>query len=98
MRYFNFILTVWGRSHTQVFLDVGLPSLLAPGNLSGINAREQSRFHLFTRSEDLVAIEAAPAFRHLRQLISIDIELMDKWFDGSVRAAPHLLMSHAHRE
>jgi tetratricopeptide (TPR) repeat protein len=98
MSCFNFIVTVWGRSHTQVFVDVGLPSLLAPGNLPGIEALDRSRFHLFTRSDDLAAIEFAPAFRRLRELMTVDIKLMDDWFDGSAQAAPHLLMSRAHRE
>jgi tetratricopeptide (TPR) repeat protein len=95
MRYFDFIVVVWGAGHTGVFLEAGLPSLLASGNLAGINARDRSRFQLFTRSDDLQKIEAAPVFRRLRELMAVDIELIDDWFDG---AAPHAVMSRAHRE
>ena len=33
---FYFSVPVWGNNHTDLFINVGLPSLLAPGNIPGL--------------------------------------------------------------
>jgi hypothetical protein len=96
MHYFNFILITWGRTHTGVFLDVGLPSLLSDCNLPNLRNLAKSRFQVFTTVDDLELMEAAPSFRLLRELINVETQLIDDWFSDD-RPAPHAIMSRAHR-
>jgi hypothetical protein len=96
MHDFNFILIAWGCTHTAVFLDVGLPSLLSECNLPNLRNLANSRFQVFTTVNDLERMKAAPSFRLLRELINVEIHLIDDWFTDD-RPAPHAIMSRAHR-
>ena len=98
MRCFDFSVVVWGDVHTGIFLDVGLPSLLSPGNLPGLASIAEARLLLFTRAADLRRMESSSPFRLLRALITVETVLMDRWFDGEQKPSPHALMSRAHRE
>ena len=98
MSYLHFNVVVWGMTHTKVFIDIGLPSLLAPGNLPGAVTLCRSRFRLYTRLDDLKLMCAAPAFQRLLAMLPVDIILIDNWFDSAADNAPHALMSRAHRE
>jgi hypothetical protein len=91
---FHFVTAVWGPSHRRTFIEIGLPSLLAAGNIPGISALGRSRFHLFTKPSDLRILEASPVFGLLRRTIEVEIDLIDEQFD----IAPHLMMSQCHRE
>src|ERR1043166_2976705 len=91
---FPFITAVWGRQHTHAFVDVGLPSLLAAGNLPGIACRPRSRYQVFTKQSDLAFIESSAPFRRLRELIGVEIAIIEEQFE----IAPHLMMSRCHRD
>jgi tetratricopeptide (TPR) repeat protein len=98
MRCFDLSVVVWGDVHTGIFLDVGLPSLLSPGNLPGLASLAEARLLLFTRTADLRRMETSAPFRLLRSLTTVETILMDRWFDGEQKPSPHALMSRAHRE
>jgi tetratricopeptide (TPR) repeat protein len=89
----HFITAVWGAGHTAVFLDIGLPSLLAPGNFPGMADLANARFHLFTKKSDFARIEASPAYRKLRDIMMIELDFIEEEFE----VATHTMMSECHR-
>jgi hypothetical protein len=82
---------VWGAGHLGLFLRIGLPSLLAPGNLPGLSCRATSRYFIYTRPEDEPALLESPAFRALANVMPVEVLL----FEGR-SAGPHRLMSDCH--
>jgi hypothetical protein len=47
---FLLVTPVWGKLYTEIFLSVGLPSLLAQHNLPAI--KSPLAYHIYTTSED----------------------------------------------
>src|SRR3974377_1739538 len=50
------LLPVWGKRFISQFLQVSLPTLLAPGNLPSIAKSLPCRFIFLTSSEDIVEL------------------------------------------
>jgi Fasciclin domain len=69
---FHFSTVVWGPSHTSVFVDLNLPSLLAPNNLPAFVARHKVLYRIFTSSADVERISASPAFRRAQQFATFE--------------------------
>jgi hypothetical protein len=88
---FYFVTPVWGPGHLGLFLDVGLPTLLAPGNLPGLAEPWACRFLIYTRTEDEVRLRDAAAFQHLAALMSVEIRLIPDPI-----TVPHRTMSDCH--
>jgi hypothetical protein len=70
-RPFYFILVVWGERFRNYFLDLGLPTLLSPGNLPALRTRQRSKFLICTPPEDWTALQAAPIFHLLGQYVDV---------------------------
>lgn len=64
---------VWGPWHTQAYLEVNLPSLLASGNLPALAARHQAEYFIYTTEEDIPRIEASAAFIRARAILPIKL-------------------------
>jgi hypothetical protein len=62
---------VWGERFRNYFLDLGLPTLLAPGNLPALRTRPRSKFLICAPPEDWIALQAAPVFRLLEQYVEV---------------------------
>jgi Flp pilus assembly protein TadD/predicted O-methyltransferase YrrM len=75
---FHFIVMVWGEAHTDLFLKISLPSLLAAGNLPSIRhiGPTGSRFHIYTTAEDAKRIKASPLSAQLDKILPVDIHLL----------------------
>jgi hypothetical protein len=71
------VVPVWGESHTLKFLNYGLPSLLADGNLPALTGREP-RFRIGTTRDDYKLLAVHPAFQRLGQLMPVDIDFIDE--------------------
>jgi hypothetical protein len=84
---------VWGAGHLGLFLRIGLPSLLAPGNLPGLPHRTSSRYFIYTRPEDMGVLRASPAFRTLSELMPVAVLPI-----AGHGADPHRLMSDCHMD
>src|SRR5207248_6642580 len=69
-RPFYFITVLWGERFRNYFLDLCLPTLLAPGNLPSLQTKQRSKFLICTRPEDWSALQTAPVF----QLLSEHVE------------------------
>ena len=69
---------VWGEAHTDLFLKISLPSLLAAGNLPSIKhiGPTGSRFHIYTTAEDAKKISASPLSAQLDKILPVDIHLL----------------------
>jgi hypothetical protein len=57
----------WGRRYRDYFVELALPSLLAPGNLGSLRRADGHRFFIATTREDWAAIDGLPAMEHLRR-------------------------------
>jgi hypothetical protein len=68
----DFIVPVWGASYTRLFVDVCLPTLLAPGNIPALPYPDRHVFAIYTTPDDRRTIEAAPAFRRLAGAIRVE--------------------------
>jgi len=61
-----FMVPFWGRRYREYFVDLCLPSLLAPNNLPLLRAEDGHRFLMATTREDWEAIEGLPIMERLR--------------------------------
>jgi hypothetical protein len=90
---FYFSVPVWGANHTDLFINAGLPSLLAPGNIPGLREVGECRFFVHTRPEDEARLVGAPSFQRLLKEMPVEIRLIR---DPIVN--PYITMSGCHRE
>ena len=90
---FYFSVPVWGNNHTDLFINVGLPSLLAPGNIPGLREVRECRFFIHTRPEDEARLLSASAFQRLSEYMPVEIRFIR---DPIVN--PYITMSDCHRE
>jgi hypothetical protein len=88
---FIFSTPVWGAGHVGLFLNVGLPSLLAPGNLPGLTSNFDNRYLIYTLSEYENDIRAASSFQRLTSILAVEIILIEKEIE-----VPHRTMSDCH--
>jgi hypothetical protein len=71
-------LVVWGEAHTRQFLELCLPSLLAPGNLPALAARQRVALAVFATQATIAALDVAEPFAALRRHAEvIFVELPD---------------------
>src|SRR5262245_39672944 len=77
------VLPVWGYRFVRQFLEVGLPTLLAPGNVPALAAALPTRFMILTRLEDEDFIRHHPSFRNLCEVCETEIRLIDHLITGS---------------
>jgi tetratricopeptide (TPR) repeat protein len=88
-----FATPVWGVNHLGLFLSIGLPSLLAPGNLSGLREPAKCRFLIYTRAGDEEQLKASAAFGRLTELMTVEIHRIE----GPISNA-HRTMSDCHAD
>ena len=68
----HFVVVLWGKAFTDLFVDYCLPSLLAPGNLPSLSDPDNAVFHILTTAEDRKTIETAPVFQAISDLITVN--------------------------
>ena len=88
---FVFSTPVWGSNHISVFLSIGLPSLLAAGNLPDLATAIACRYRIYTRPQDRAQLQAAPAFCRLTELLPVEIKEITEAIE-----VPHRTMSDCH--
>ena len=64
---------VWGPWHTDRFVNINLPSLLAEGNLPDFAQKIEITFIIATRRSDRIIIENAPAYHALQRIARVRI-------------------------
>src|SRR5687767_13362534 len=91
----HIVTPVWGAAYTRCFLEIGLASLLSPGNLGGLDRSHGHLLHVFTTAEDRDLIESSGVWRRARGLIDCRVEILAS---NHIRLdEPHLTMSNCHR-
>jgi hypothetical protein len=73
----DFALAVWGDDYVARYLDVVLPSHLAPGNLPAVAATDQPRYVVLTTPAFGGRIAASPAFARLAATVDARVECRD---------------------
>ena len=71
------VLPVWGYRFVRQFLEVGLPTLLAPGNVPALAATLPTRFIILSSLDDEDFIRHHPTFRRLCDVCQTEIRLID---------------------
>ena len=77
------MLPVWGYRFVRQFLEVGLPTLLAPGNVPALAATLPTRFIILSSLDDEDFIRHHPTFRRLCSVCQTEIRLIDHLITGS---------------
>ena len=71
------LLPVWGHRYVRQFLEIGLPTLLAPGNVPALAQSLPSEFCILTSAADESYIRKHPAFVRLAQVCRASIRPID---------------------
>jgi hypothetical protein len=77
------LLPVWGYRYVRQFLELGLPTLLAPGNVPALAQSLPCEFVILTSTEDEAYIREHPAFARLAAICRAEIRLIDHLVTGS---------------
>jgi hypothetical protein len=92
------LLPIWGFRYITQFLEFGLPTLLAPGNIPAVAALLPCEFHLMTSAADAPMFAEHPAWQMLQTICSVKIELIDDLItDGNHSTTITLAFSRAVR-
>lgn len=90
------VIPVWGEVYTRGFTDVGLPALLAPGNLPSLPREEGHLCHIVTTAVDRTTIESSAAFRLLAD--SAEVRFDDIGSNPEVSEDRHKWQSYCNRQ
>lgn len=93
MRPFHFINVTWGPRHTGLFLDVSLPTQLAPGNLPALANRAGTIYKIYTTHEDAKRIRESPVYQKLCQTVTTEIILIEV----NPETPHHLMFAEFHK-
>jgi hypothetical protein len=69
------ITVVWGRQFADLFLRVGLRSLLAEGNVEALAHAHQVIYTIYTTPDDASRLERDPSFIKLRRVVTVHFSL-----------------------
>jgi hypothetical protein len=67
---------VWGDWHLDAYLNVNLPTLLAPGNLPALREMHNLVYVIHTRSADVARIRGARTFQRLEALVPVTLRVI----------------------
>ena len=70
------VTAVWGEWHRDVFLNVNLPTLLAPGNIPFLGTNCDIKYRIFTRSADLKKLKDSQSLKALSRFMELQFELI----------------------
>ncbi|MBL9084339.1 MAG: hypothetical protein JNK76_21235 [Planctomycetales bacterium] len=74
---YHFLVPVWGLEYVDRFIETGLPSQLAPGNLPSLPA-QHCLYQIFTRTNDLPRLQGAKSFQRLQSLVTVVVTVIDE--------------------
>ena len=94
-KIFHAVTHVWGRDYLDVFLNVCIPNQLGPGNIPALP--EGSRYRILTGSEHVAELQGHPMVHALRNLIPVDIIVIEEIDRRRHSAVGHELMIACHR-
>src|SRR5262245_47162986 len=71
------ILPVWGYKYVRQFLEISLPTLLAPGNVPALAGAMDCEFIVLTSEDDRDYLREHGAFKRLANVCRTEIRLID---------------------
>jgi hypothetical protein len=77
------LVPIWGYAYVKKFLEVGLPSWLADGNIPAISRMAPTEFVLLTSREDEIYLRAHPGFKRLSSICETTIHFVDHLITGT---------------
>jgi len=77
LKKFVIITPVWGAGHIKLFLDIGLPSLLAPDNIPKLSALSQVKYFIYTKAQDAHLLRDASIFQQLETLVDVSLIIFE---------------------
>src|SRR5262249_19873315 len=76
-KHIQLLLPVWGALHTRIFLELGLPSLMARGNIPAISELCECTFVLLVPKEGVERIEQHPLWVRLQRCCAVAVIHID---------------------
>jgi len=76
------LLPVWGKPFISQFLEISLPTLLAPGNVPAIAKSLPCKFIFLTSSEDALGLKDHPAINYLKLFCEVEFSDIDDLITG----------------
>lgn len=76
-----FVMPVWGKDYTRLFLDFSLPSQLAPGNLPSISKESEigrHRYFIYTTYNDARVIQESSYYTRLKDIIDVEFFMLEE--------------------
>ncbi|OEU66056.1 MAG: hypothetical protein BA863_16335 [Desulfovibrio sp. S3730MH75] len=64
---------VWGESYIKIFMELGLRSLLASGNIPHAAKEHDVSYTIYTREQDFECIKSYPEWESLKSLIPVEL-------------------------
>ena len=92
------LLPVWGERYTRDFLDLCLPSLLAPGNIPALSMLAPCKLVLLTSVRDAAVLKRNPLWTLLLRYCEVRIETIDSLLSESSSAVLTLAYALAIRD
>jgi len=89
----HILTAVWGAWHSEIFLSLQLPTLLAAGNLPALHASVPTTYYIYTSKTDAPRFRSSPCVAALRRVLPVRIvALSDDAFRHPVET--HLRIWH----
>lgn len=76
------LLPVWGTKYIRQFLEVGLPTLLARGNLPALAEALPCKLVILTNAEGADLLRPYPGIRHLQSICEVEFRFIDELITG----------------
>lgn len=92
---FHAVTHVWGRKYLDLFLNVCIPNQLAPGNVPALPPG--SRYRILTQSAHVDELDTHPMVHALREVIPVDIVVVEALDRQRGVAEGHDLMIACHQ-
>ncbi|MBI4767547.1 MAG: hypothetical protein HY787_23625 [Deltaproteobacteria bacterium] len=70
---YNFILPVWGQSYLETFLNISLPTQLAPQNIPLLASDHDLIYRIYTRPQDVPRLENSSVIARLAKQVKTEI-------------------------
>jgi hypothetical protein len=76
------LLPIWGRRYIAQFINIGLPTLIAPGNLPALAKALPCKLVFLTSTQDADILRNHPACRYLASICEIEVQTIDDLITG----------------
>lgn len=73
----TYLIAIWGETYIRQFMDLGLRSMLSPGNIPALAEHSESTFIFLTRRSDRQIFDNHPLFKRLLHYCKIEFVNID---------------------